>query len=968
MAGKATNRTPSYPPKVFISYTGEDLAKYADVVVAAARKVGWHCDDHRDWAASGERSVKACVQRVLACDVLVVLSAHRYGWVPPKDDDGGDGRRSITWIETDTARDAGHDVLPYVVDGDAEWKPKWIERGAAAEQGLAAFKATINATIRNTFSSPEDLAAKVMHAFHELDQRRRPAGATAPVAAPTEDPLLAYRRHVAALHSRLVPFAPDVSNVLLSEAAVEVDVEPDASTRGMTEIVGKDSRRASLRALLDASIEASTSGVMPRWLILGDPGAGKTTLARNLVRRFAEDPMAPLPIFTSVARLAKSGDDLATFAASDVPLDDASRAALVKAIGSRLEERANVFVFLDGFDEVPGELRKRAWETIGSVETRHPSAVLVVLSRTVAFERKTVWPGFQTARVAALDAQRQHDLATRLVGKDVATDIVAAITAHTRIGEFARNPLLLTLLAFVARDAREEGRAIPADGARLFGAATSLLLGRGFSLEPRAVKDQTAARQILQALSHALHRMGGETWSKTELSDLVWKVRQGKVEDVPDADDLNFRLKETWDGNDAFFDDVAFNAGVIGPHDGAHEKWRYLHRSIREFLVAERLRELPAGRGDALVDAWLAKAKSKPGPEVAEWAEVFQLYLTLTNASAERMKQLIDVSAAVGGRAVRGAEHLKADERVELALRSLAADASGRDLLLAAKSHPEPDVAAKLLMEGVTKSTSVDDLSRIHWALEQIARRPDRAAFFEACGRPLAAAPRLAFEPIRAGRFEMGSDEREPQSYPSERPHHPVALVAFDLATTPITAEQYRGFAAPGREQARTKGGRSATGDAKLPATDVSWWEARLFCAWIGARLPSEAEWEYACRAGTTTAYWSGRKEKDLARVGWYDGNSGGRVHPVGEKPANPWGLFDVHGNVWEWCEDEWHPNYEGAPSDGSAWLNGGGDRVIRGGSYLFPARDARSAYRSRIDPGFRSVLLGFRPARSVTA
>jgi prolyl-tRNA editing enzyme YbaK/EbsC (Cys-tRNA(Pro) deacylase) len=150
-------------------------------------------------------------------------------------------------------------------------------------------------------------------------------------------------------------------------------------------------------------------------------------------------------------------------------------------------------------------------------------------------------------------------------------------------------------------------------------------------------------------------------------------------------------------------------------------------------------------------------------------------------------------------------------------------------------------------------------------------------------------------------------------------------------------------------------------------------------------RLPSEAEWECACRGGTGTEYWSGDEEADLAEVGWYDGNSGTLAHSVAEKPANPFGLFDMHGNVDEWCEDRWHNDYEGAPDDGSAWVDGSSpNRVRRGGCWSDPAGGCRSAIRhwghpsgryweglpweseARGDALGRGLLLGIRPAISV--
>ena len=131
-----------------------------------------------------------------------------------------------------------------------------------------------------------------------------------------------------------------------------------------------------------------------------------------------------------------------------------------------------------------------------------------------------------------------------------------------------------------------------------------------------------------------------------------------------------------------------------------------------------------------------------------------------------------------------------------------------------------------------------------------------------------------------------------------------------------------------------------------------------------GYRLPTEAEWEYAARAGTETRYWSGDDEADLAAVGWYGDNSGGHPHPVGRLPANAWGLLDVHGNVLEWVWD-WYGLYPAEAGSDPAGLPAGAGRVIRGGSWFGTARYARSAYRNGGHPGNRSLDLGFRFVRA---
>jgi formylglycine-generating enzyme required for sulfatase activity len=198
-------------------------------------------------------------------------------------------------------------------------------------------------------------------------------------------------------------------------------------------------------------------------------------------------------------------------------------------------------------------------------------------------------------------------------------------------------------------------------------------------------------------------------------------------------------------------------------------------------------------------------------------------------------------------------------------------------------------------------------------------------------------------------------------SNPHRMPAHEVTLAQpFYMGKFEVTQEQYEKIAKS--NPSRFKGARN-------PVEGVSWDDAQEFCKQMSqktgrsVRLPSEAEWEYPCRAGTRSRFYSGDKDEDLDRVGWYCENSGERTHPVGEKEPNAFGLFDMHGNVMEWCEDNWHDNYKGAPADGSAWVDNkpGGDRVVRGGSWNYGHGTCRSAYRSRGSPEYRNVFIGFR-------
>jgi formylglycine-generating enzyme required for sulfatase activity len=241
---------------------------------------------------------------------------------------------------------------------------------------------------------------------------------------------------------------------------------------------------------------------------------------------------------------------------------------------------------------------------------------------------------------------------------------------------------------------------------------------------------------------------------------------------------------------------------------------------------------------------------------------------------------------------------------------------------------------------------------------------------------------------INSGSFIMGAPENEESSRDNERPQHKVTVPTFFMGQYPVTQAQWKFVASLPQVNHDLKLDPSRFKGDKRPVECVSWFEAVEYCDRLSKhtgriyRLPSEAEWEYACRAGTTTPFhfgetittdlanYRGTDNKEYEWSGSYGRGTKGiyreETTEVGSfGVANGFGLYDMHGNVWEWCEDHWHSNYEGAPTDGSAWLDkneNNSRRLLRGGSWYFSPVFCRSAYRDTYsNPDVDYLNFGFR-------
>jgi len=341
-----------------------------------------------------------------------------------------------------------------------------------------------------------------------------------------------------------------------------------------------------------------------------------------------------------------------------------------------------------------------------------------------------------------------------------------------------------------------------------------------------------------------------------------------------------------------------------------------------------------------------AELKLRPvGPQSVEVGKPLQLTAALENAAAWQGK----VSYSLGPKPPPGAT-IDAQSGVFTWTPPLAEPAGQQEISVSATGR-----------EGQTTRTSF-----IVTVTRPIPVPPPATLAGKETSVDLGNGVKLEMVLIPAGEFLMGSPDADKDGQIGEQPQHRVRISKpFYLGKYLVMQEQWQ--AVMGNNPSQFKG-------PKNPVEQVSWDDCQQFLEKLSAkvgggkfRLPTEAQWEYACRAGSTTRYGFGDEESGLGEYAWYDANSGNTTHPVGEKKANAWGLYDMHGNVWEWCADWYNWGYYAkSPTDDPTGPAAGSRRVLRGGYWFNGAGNCRLAHRYAHGSGRRGSFLGLRVSRVV--
>jgi formylglycine-generating enzyme required for sulfatase activity len=793
---------------------------------------------------------------------------------------------------------------------------------------------------------------------------------------------------VARDHEHLVPLQEQVALTLLDRVYVPLALRPELRRAGDLAVPARLDRAPALRDLL-----ALDRGVYPwvtgRWVVLGDPGAGKTTLLRHLASTLARQEDRPwIPLFESLPRLLRDRASLLDRVVRRLDRTGQPAQGLAEAL-DRAARAGRLLLLLDGLDEVPREARDEAEQLLRDLAVRWPGAPLVVTSRPIGY--RSPGSGFREVDLLPLDHGRRRELLARWFGRaagtpdDARAELALQALDAPELQEVAGNPLYLTLMALLF----EQGIAPDRNRTRLYDQVFDLLLeGRhkGPGAEPMERKE--TVRVLLARLALGMTEDNRDAEPAAALEDRLYR---------PEMDALRDKLERVgrWRGRlRQFLDELAEKTGILGPHDGPDADWRFWHRTFREALTAESLRDQLQEKGGRA--AVLARAKAITSEEdLSRWAEPFALLAGRVKDPDDLVKALVQENRPLGLRALATAQSLRDETVREVLTLSEEWEERAEVYRRLPELAGEPRRALALIDQLRRQTRDGNDLYFLYSAAREAGRlSPEHAGevtallarLFDHVPKPPEELFRRVETPldgrvplwreIPAGSFRMGSPEGEGDE--DEHPLHPVTITSpFCCGAVPVTNGQYAAF-----DPAHQPEGFAGIPPEELahhPVEGITWFEAVSFCRWLaasfpwahGARLPTEQEWEYACRAGSQAKYWSGEEEKDLAAVGWYAGNSDNRTHRVGEKPANPWGLYDVHGNVREWTQSPWTDSYEGwegevsadptAVEVPSAEAPGGAWRVLRGGSFWNDADRARAAYRDFWDPDFVSRDLGFR-------
>ena len=963
-------------PLVFISSTSEDLKPYREAARDAAIEAGFHPVMMEYFAAGGNPPLKTCLDKVKPCDVLVVISAHRYGWIPPGD--RNHKKKSITWLECEQAEKDGKEVLAFLVDEKQSWPEELKENyrliqalneGKANNKlfadvnfGLKKFKEfkewLKNQKTASFFKNEDHLKASVLHSLGEWKNRQGKAAASKRTVLgklkPLEIPkgyrewmmkqygtieLLAHLQREGSSPKRLssvyVP-APTVPWELEKKPKKGNMVEPEEKLNLLLDRFGKES-------LYVPGAAGSGKSTFVRWvsflLLHGEmPLQVQMEGEKPIVEVFPKELIDKLPVIVPFREFWPfiahySGQRDMGFKELEEAIQNWSVKKLEgidwKEIGRFIEKGKAVLLF-DGADETPvsigeGEgIYHPRQMILSGLKAAVPKWIgkgnrILLTSRPYGFEEDdTGAMGLRHSEITDLPEPLQHLFVTRWFKAldypaDMASQMLDHLADREELSPLVGHPVLLMAMCILFC----EGKRLPEDKTELYEKTVDRLLYNRYEAE-KAEK----VKIRLSVVAHGMHT--GEGLGETRKTPQA-EVRHDEMDSILSdyMEKRSFTEKGFTDVSEAR-EELLSRSGLLVQKD-VHAASFY-HFSFQEYLAGRRINQVS---GDQL------ESMFENHSEVPEWRPTLGFLFGFSMQNPDKSMSLL----------ARLIEEAPARNLAHLTLISdLAVMVYRKGYRLEKKIE---DMFKELCLEAIRKEVPIHERYDIGRALGVVG--DPRIAV------DLRHAPQGYIE-IPAGVYLLG-DEKKRQTIEK----------LFLLSKYPVTNGQYRIFIDEGgygndtlwsdkgrkwRDKVSIRESRfwrnSRWNGENLPVVGVSWYEAEAFCNWAGGRLPRETEWEAAARGPTGRKYpWGDEWGDGICNS--YESNLH-KTSPVGLYPrsaSRDFKVEDMTGNVWEWCSD---------------WFDKDEDtRVLRGGSFSYSWGSMRCAVRGGGDPLDRGSVVGFR-------